>query len=68
MDVSSAISQEFLDYHGGCKPSVVEPPLFWAAPAPDGQVPGVDFGSDLIESAPASGKKKAAPGGSGSIH
>ena len=33
--------------------SFAEPPLFWAAPAPDGQVPGADSGSDLLGSAPA---------------
>ena len=33
--------------------SVAEPPLFWAAPAPDGQGHGADSGSDLLESAPA---------------
>ena len=33
--------------------SVAEPPLFWAAPAPDGQGPGADSGSDLLGSAPA---------------
>ena len=42
--------------------SVAEPPLFWGAPARDGQGPGADSGSDLLGSAPA---KK---GGSGSIH
>ena len=47
------------------KTSVAEPPLFWAAPAPGGQGPGADSGSDLLGSAPAPGKKKAAPGGSG---
>ena len=36
--------------------SVAEPPLFWAAPAPDGQGPGADSGSDLLGSAP--GKKR----------
>ena len=36
--------------------SVAEPPLFWAAP--DGQGPGADSGSDLLGSAPASGKKR----------
>ena len=46
--------------------SVAESPLFWAAPAPDGQGPGADSssGSDLLGLAPAPGKK----GGSGSIH
>ena len=32
--------------------SVAEPPLFWAAPAPDGQGHGADSGFDLLESAP----------------
>ena len=41
--------------------SVVEPPLFLAAPAPDVRGPGADSGSDQIGSAPAPGKKKAAP-------
>ena len=40
--------------------SVAEPPLFWPAPAlapaPDGQGPGADSGSDLLGSAPAPGK------------
>ena len=35
--------------------SVAEPPLFWAAPAPGGQGPGADSGSDLLGSAPAPG-------------
>ena len=51
--------------------SVAEPPLFWAALAPEVRGPGADSGSDQIGSAPAPGKKKrlqAAPGGSGSIH
>ena len=41
--------------------SVAEPPLFWAAPAPDGQGPGADYGSgsDLLGSAPV--QKEAAP-------
>ena len=38
--------------------SVAKPPLFWAAPAPDGQGPGADSGSDLLGSAPAPGKKR----------
>ena len=40
--------------------SVAEPPLFWAAPAPGGQGPGADSGSDLLGSAPAPapGKKR----------
>ena len=40
--------------------SVSEPPLFWAAlaPAPGGQGPGADSGSDLLGSAPAPGKKR----------
>ena len=38
--------------------SVAEPPIFWAAPAPDGQGPGADSGSDLLGTAPAPGKKK----------
>ena len=42
--------------------SVAEPPLFWSAPAPDGQGPGADSGScsDLLGSAPAPapGKKR----------
>ena len=39
--------------------SVAEPPLFWAAPAPDGRGPGADSGSgsDLLGLAPAPGKK-----------
>ena len=41
--------------------SVAEPPLFGAAPAPGRQGPGADSGS-------GSRQKKAAPGGSGSIH
>ena len=46
--------------------SGAEPPLFWAAPAPapGGQGPGADSGSDLLGSALAPGKKrrlKAAP-------
>ena len=36
-----------------CLISVAEPPLFWAAPAPGGQGPGADSGSDLLGSAPA---------------
>ena len=46
--------------------SVAEPPLFWAAPAPGGQGPAADSGSDLLGSAPAPGKKRrlqAAPAG-----
>ena len=42
-------------------PSVAEPPLFWAAPAPEVRGPEADSGSDQIGSAPAPGKK----GGSG---
>ena len=38
--------------------SVAEPPLFRAAPAPDGQDPGADSGSELLGSAPAPGKKR----------
>ena len=40
--------------------SVAEPPLFWAvpAPAPGGQGPGADSGSDILGSAPAPGKKR----------
>ena len=42
--------------------SVAEPPLFWAAPAPDGRVSGADSGSDagsdLLGSVPAPGKKR----------
>ena len=38
--------------------SVAEPPLFWAAPVPDGRGPGADSGSDLLGSAPAPGKKR----------
>ena len=38
--------------------SVAEPPLFWAAPAPGGQGPGADSGSDQLGSAPAPGKKR----------
>ena len=37
--------------------SVAEPPLFWAAPASDGQGPGADSGADLLGLAPAPGKK-----------
>ena len=39
---------------------VAEPPLFCAAPAPDGQGPGADpgSGSDLLGSAPAPVKKR----------
>ena len=40
------------------KTSVAEPPLFWATPAPDDQGPGADYGSDLLGSAPAPGKKR----------
>ena len=40
------------------KTSVAEPPLFWAAPAPGGQGPGADSGSDLLGSAPAHCKKR----------
>ena len=55
------------------KSSVGEPPLFWAAPAPDGQGPGADSGSDILGSAPAQtylgGRHlQAKRGGSGSIH
>ena len=35
--------------------SVAEPPLYWAAPAPGGQGPGADSGSNLPGSAPAPG-------------
>ena len=42
--------------------SCAEPALFWVAPAPDGQGPRADSGSDLIGSTPAPGKKKAALG------
>ena len=35
--------------------NVVEPPLYWAAPAPGGQGPGADSGSNLPGSAPAPG-------------
>ena len=38
--------------------SVAEPPLFWEAPAPDGQGLGADSGSDLLGSAPALCKKR----------
>ena len=40
--------------------SVAELPLFWDAPAPDGQGPGADSrsGSDLLGSAPAPSKKR----------
>ena len=38
--------------------SVAEPPLFWAAPAPEILGPGADSGSDLIGSAPVTGKKR----------
>ena len=38
--------------------SVAEPPLFWAAPAPDGQGPEADSSSDLLGSALAPGKKR----------
>ena len=38
--------------------SVAEPPLFWAAPAPEVRGPGADSGSEQIVSAPALGKKK----------
>ena len=44
--------------HRSIPTSVAEPPLFWAAPAPDGQGPGADSGSDLLGSAPAPGKKR----------
>ena len=37
--------------------SVAEPPLFWAAPAPDGHGPGAGSGADLLGAAPAPGKK-----------
>ena len=47
---------------------VAEPSLFWAAPALEVRSPGADSSSDQIVSAPAQSKKKAAPGGSGSIH
>ena len=40
--------------------SVEEPPLFWAASAPEVRGPGANYGSDQIGSAPAPGKKKAA--------
>ena len=40
--------------------SVAEPPLFWVAPAPDGQGPRADSSSDLLGSAPGK-KKKVAP-------
>ena len=33
--------------------SVAEPPLFWEAPAPDGQGPGADSGAALKVAAPA---------------
>ena len=42
--------------------SVAEPPLFFAAPAPEVRGPGVDYGSDQIGSAPAPGKEMAALG------
>ena len=38
--------------------SVAKPPLFWAAPAPDGRGPRADSGSDLLGLAPAPGKKR----------
>ena len=38
--------------------SVAKPPLFRAAPVPDGQDPGADSGSELLGSAPAPGKKR----------
>ena len=47
---------DFLCCALGTRRSVAEPPLFWAAPAPDGQGPGAD--SDLLGSAPAPGKKR----------
>ena len=34
------------------KCSVAEPPLFWAAPAPEVRGPGADSGSDQLGSAP----------------
>ena len=44
--------------HRGYWLSVAKPSLFWAAPAPDGQGPGADSGSDLLGSASAPGKKR----------
>ena len=41
--------------------SIAEPPLLWVAPAPDGQGPRAESGSDLLGSAPVPGKKKTAP-------
>ena len=41
------------------KSSVPEPPLFWAAPAPEVRSPGGDSSSDQIGSAPAQAKKVA---------
>ena len=38
--------------------SVAEPPPSWAAPAPEGQDPGADSGSDLLGWARAPGKKR----------
>ena len=38
--------------------SVVELPLFWAAPAPEVRGPGADSGSDRIGSAPAPAQGK----------
>ena len=38
--------------------SVAEPPLFWAAPAPDGQGPRADSSSDLLGLTQAPGKKR----------
>ena len=51
-----AAQQQQDPFHRG-QDSVAEPPLFWAAtaPAPGGQGPGADCGSDLLVSAPAPG-------------
>ena len=45
--------------------SVTEPPLFWAAPAPDVRGPVADSGSRQ-KSGSGSRQNRAAPGGSGS--
>ena len=51
--------KDFLAKKDRVKVSVAETPLFWAAPAPDGQCPGADSGSDLLKPAPACLKNAA---------
>ena len=62
--VSESVNEWGMQNGSNFTGSVAEPPLFWAAPALDGQGPGADSGSNRLGSAPGQAKK----GGAGSIH